>query len=89
MEVRFYELAVGAWFAFRGERFEKVAMSMARAEDWTGCVFRGETQVSPEGDAALLPVQVAAQGRPSERHWTEDLGPAPGQGRGRGVRAED
>ena len=75
--MRFYELAVGAPFVFRGRRFEKIAMGMANNEQGHGSVFLGETEVVPDGVPLLLPPEEAANWKPSDRHWTEYLSPAP------------
>jgi hypothetical protein len=75
--MRFYELAVGAPFIFRGRRFEKIAMGMANNEQGHGSVFLGETVVVPDGLPLLLPPEEAAKWKPDDRHWTEHLSPAP------------
>ncbi len=80
VKVRFYELAIGAVFRFYGRRYEKVAMSMAEDERRWGYVFGGDCEVEPEGEARLLPPEVAALWKPSDRNWADDLEPAPGQG---------
>ena len=75
--MKFYELAIGARFVFRGQRFEKIAMSMAREEQGLGSIFQGETEIVPDGVPLLLPPEEAAWWKPSDRHWTEHLSPAP------------
>jgi hypothetical protein len=75
--MKFYELAVGARYVFRGRRFEKTAMSMANDEKRCGRIFMGETEVTPDGVPFLLPLEEAAKWKPDERHWTEYLTPAP------------
>jgi hypothetical protein len=65
--VRFYELAIGARFAFLGRPFVKVAMSMAEDERHWGNVFLGETEVVSDGP--LLPPEVAAQWKPERGPW--------------------
>jgi hypothetical protein len=75
--MKFYELAIGAQFIFRGRRFEKIAMSMANDEKRFGSVFMGETEVVPDGVPLLLPPEEAAKWKPDDRHWTEYLSPAP------------
>lgn len=77
--MKFYELAVGARFVFRGRRFEKIAMSMAKAEQGLGSLFMGETEIVPDGVPLLLAAVEAAWWEPSDRHWTDYLSPAPGQ----------
>ena len=76
--MRFYELAIGARFFFRGRRYEKLAMSVANDEDRVGHVFMGETEVTADGEPLLLPPDEAARWKPDARHWTEYLGPVPG-----------
>jgi hypothetical protein len=68
MTVRFYELAIGAAFVFRGKSFVKEAMCMAHDEQRLGTIFMGETVV--ESDGPLLPPEVAAQWKPYRGHWT-------------------
>ncbi len=68
MNVRFYELAIGAAFVFRGQSFVKEAMCMARDEERLGTIFMGEAIV--ESDGPLLPPEVAAQWKPCRGHWT-------------------
>jgi hypothetical protein len=75
--MRFYELAVGARFFFRGRRYEKLAMSMARDEEQFGHAFMAETEVTVDGEPLLLPREEAARWKPLEKHWTEYVGPAP------------
>ena len=79
MSMQFYELAVGARFSFRGRRFEKTAMSMAQDEERCGHVFMGDVEVTADGEPLLLAPEEAARWKPPEKHWTENLGPAPGQ----------
>jgi hypothetical protein len=75
--MKFYELAVGARFVFRGRRFEKIAMSVAHDEQRCGTVFMGETEVSPDGVPLLLPAAEAARWKRDDTHWTKHLAPAP------------
>jgi hypothetical protein len=77
--MKFYELAVGARFVFRGRRFEKIAMSMARDEEDRSSIFLGETEVVPEGVPLLLPPAEAEWWEPARRYWADYLTPAPGQ----------
>ncbi len=87
--MKFYLLAVGARFVFRGRAFVKVAMSLAVLADdqqaegqqadgyqlgW-GIMFLGETEVVSDGP--LLPADVAAEWKPSDVPWTDYLTPAP------------
>jgi len=82
--MKFYELAIGARFVFRGQRFEKIAISMARGLPGFGGIFMGETEVTPEAEALLLPPEEAAKWKPSDKHRTDYLTPAPGQRRAEG-----
>jgi hypothetical protein len=66
--MKFYELAIGARFVFRGRRFEKIGMGMANNEHGCGSMFMGKTEVAPEE---------AARRKPNDKHWTEYLSPAP------------
>jgi len=54
-------------------------MSMAEDEERLGHAFMGDVEVTPDGEALLLPPEVAARWKPDDRHWTECLGPAPKQ----------
>ena len=67
MSVKFYELAIGARFVFRGQPFVKGAMCMALDEQRLGTVFLGETNVLSDGP--LLPPEIAAQWKPERGHW--------------------
>ena len=77
--MKFYELAIGARFFFRGRRYEKLAMGLAEDEDRIGHVFMAGVEVTPDGEPKLLPPEEAARWKPDAKHWTEYLGPAPGQ----------
>ena len=79
MGMQFYELAIGARFVFRRRRYQKLAMSMAEDEERCGHIFQAENEVTPDGESKLLSPEEAARWKPDERHWTERLGPAPGQ----------
>ena len=59
--MKFYELAVGARFDYRGRPFEKTAISMADDERGCGSIFLGETEVAPDGVPLLLPPEEAAK----------------------------
>ena len=67
MNVKFYELAIGARFVFRGRRYEKIAMSMTRDDEGLGAIFMGEAEVVSEGP--LLPPEEAARWKPERGHW--------------------
>ncbi len=58
MTMKFCEVPVGARFEFRGQRYQKLALSMACDEQRWGNIFHDDTEVVAEGE--LLPV-------PSER----------------------
>ncbi len=45
MNIQFQQLPLGARFEFRGRRYEKLALAMARDEDRCGNIFQDETQV--------------------------------------------
>jgi hypothetical protein len=77
--MKFQESAVGARFVFRGQRFEKIAMSMAEYEERCGHILLAETEVTADGEPLLLPPEQAARWKPYDWHRTEYLGPAPGQ----------
>lgn len=47
----FEEIRVGQYFEFRGERYKKVALSMAKDEKGWGNVFSAETEVRPLKEA--------------------------------------
>ena len=88
MNVKFYELAVGAEFTAFGRAYQKVAMSMAEVlaqphqgdgpKPGSGWVFMGLAEVVSDGP--MLPPEIAERGRPvSVEDWAEHLAPAPGQ----------
>jgi hypothetical protein len=76
---KFYQLAKGARFEFRGKQFEKVAMSMAVDVERCGNVFWGGTEITPIGEPLLLPPEDAEKWKPPTTHWTSIITPAPGQ----------
>ena len=70
--MQFYELAVGAPFFHRGERFVKIGMSVASGpdgRDWCW-VFMGFYEVEPDGVPLLLPPEEAAKWKPDDSFWT-------------------
>ena len=67
MNVKFYELAVGARFSFRDRHFVKTALSMAEDERHWGNVFMEGTPVISDGP--LLPPDLAAAAKPDYGHW--------------------
>jgi hypothetical protein len=77
MNVKFYELAVGAVFMVGGNVFRKTAMSMAEDDRCLSAIFRPETDVVSDGP--FLPAEVAEKWKPSDVYWTEYISPAPGQ----------
>jgi len=46
--MQFQEIPVGGHFEFRGRRYEKLALSMARDEDHYGNIFQAQTEVLPD-----------------------------------------
>ena len=62
--IKFYELAVGAQFSFRGGLYKKVAISMARDEQRVANIFQGQTDVTIVGEVLLLPPEEAARWKP-------------------------
>jgi hypothetical protein len=84
--MKFYELAVGARFVFRGKRYEKEAMGMARDERGWGNVLMGEIEVESEGP--VLPPEVAARWRPERGHWAAVMNEICG-GAGAGAEPEE
>lgn len=77
--MQFYRLAPGARFECEGRQFLKLAMSMARDEQANiGCIFPGDTEVTPIGEPLLLSEAEAARWKPREGHWTDGMAPAPG-----------
>jgi len=53
--IKFRDLPVGARFEFRGRRYEKLALSMARDEDRLGNVFHADAEVRPADDTTQDP----------------------------------
>ena len=72
MNVEFYELALGAEFRWRGQRYRKLAMCMAEREDpdgrRTGSILYGGTEVESEGP--FLSAEGAARWKPVWGAWT-------------------
>ena len=48
--MKFYKLAIGAWFFHVGKRFQKVAMSCEEDERSTGYAFPGGSDIEPDGE---------------------------------------
>lgn len=65
MAARFYELAIGARFKFRGRRYEKVAMSLARDIWGWANILQGETVVESKGP--FLAAEVASRWKPVQK----------------------
>ena len=72
MTTKFSQIPIGARFEFRGHRYEKLALSLARDEERLGNIFHAETEVVPEA---------APRSRPCPG-GTHDNSPVP-QGRDR------
>jgi hypothetical protein len=73
MTTTFYQLPIGARFEFRGRRYEKLALSLARDEDRCGNVFQDQCQVIWH----CQPGEQPGPPRKPEPHWTTYLDPAP------------
>lgn len=92
MLVLFSEVPVGGRFEFRGRRYEKLALSLARDEERCGNVFMDRTEVCVENATALRAAGAApaperrasasAHATPPPRSWTDYLSVAPGQSPG-------
>jgi hypothetical protein len=46
--MQFQEIPIGGHFEFRGRRYQKLALSMARDEDHYGNIFQAQTEVLPD-----------------------------------------
>ncbi len=77
--MKFYELALGARFVFRGHRFVKIAMCLAEDQRRWGNIFLGDTDVVPDGVPVRLSPAEAARWKPADKDWADYLTPAPGQ----------
>ena len=75
--MRFYQLARGARFEFRGRQFKKTAMSMAQDSECLGSIFQGGTEVLPIGEPLLLSEAEAQKWKPSEIPWTAGMVQSP------------
>ena len=79
--MKFYQLAIGARFKFRGREFEKSARGFAVGigdgpmDHRYGAGFMLETEV--ESDGPFLTEAEIGLWRPSPRPWYENLSPAP------------
>lgn len=89
MLVLFSEVPIGGRFEFRGRRYEKLALSLARDEERCGNVFLDHTEVCVESGAArLTPSTATGPSRPDNsppraalplQSWADHLSVAPGQ----------
>ncbi len=89
MRTTFWQLPIGARFEFRGRRYEKLALSMARDEERCGNIFQDEAEVIWD----RRPGEELKPPRPAEPPWWSYMSPAPGQGprrkvEGGGLRVE-
>ena len=84
MKTTFYQLPLGARFEFRGKRYEKLALSMARDEERCGNIFQDEAEVLWD----RRPGEELKPPRPPEPPWWSYMSPAPGQGPRRTVEGE-
>lgn len=84
MRTTFYQLPIGARFEFRGRRYEKLALSMARDEERCGNIFQDEAEVT----WARRPGEELKPPRPPEAPWWSHMSPAPGQRPRRKVEGE-
>ena len=77
MRTTFWQLPIGARFEFRGRRYEKLALSMARDEERCGNIFQDEAEVLWD----RRPGEELKPPRPPEPPWWSYMSPAPGQRR--------
>ena len=61
MKIKFEEVKVGETFTFRGQRFQKCALSMAADERRWGNIFMGEIVVDREDETTVPKVELTAQ----------------------------
>jgi len=73
MKATFYQLPIGARFEFCGQRYQKLALSVAADERRWGNVFDDKTEV--EWDRR--PGEEEKPPRPPETSWASYLAPAP------------
>ncbi len=55
MTAKFSQIPIGARFEFRGHRYEKLALNLARDEQRFGNIFQAETEVVPEAGQKSWP----------------------------------
>ena len=94
MTTKFHEVPVGGKFEFRGRRYEKLALSLARDEERCGNVFHDLTEVLAEAPPVISPTQTGATASnttglagppplrveaPEFSQWTRALVSAPGR----------
>jgi|GEM_PF-6109308 hypothetical protein len=48
LTIQFQEIPIGRYFEFRGRRYQKLALSLARDEDRYGTIFLAQTEVLPQ-----------------------------------------
>ena len=66
--LQFQEVPIGQHFEFRGRRYQKLALSIARDEDHYGNIFQAQTEVLPDPFAKPPPGKAPAPGqRPAKR----------------------
>jgi hypothetical protein len=53
--IQFQEIPIGQHFEFRGRRYQKLALSLARDEDHYGNIFQAQTEVLPDPFASRPP----------------------------------
>jgi hypothetical protein len=79
--MQFYHLAPGARFEFRNREFLKTAMSVAEDSERLSSIFPGGTEVTPIGEAVLLPEAEAERWKPGKIPWADFITLRPGQTR--------
>ena len=79
--MQFYQLAPGARFEFRDRQFQKTAMSVAEDSERLSSIFPGGAEVTPIGEAVLLPKAEAERWMPGKIPWTDFITLGPGQTR--------
>jgi hypothetical protein len=48
LAIQFQEIPIGRYFEFRGRRYQKLALSLARDEDHYGTISLAQTEVLPQ-----------------------------------------
>lgn len=62
--LQFQEIPIGQHFEFRGRRYQKLALSLARDEDHYGNIFQAQTEVLPDPFAPRTPELPARRSAP-------------------------